>query len=534
MSRDERRKKRRALLLALFSTGLLTLFFLILVWSPPVEPPGASGYLLVEFGPGGQNLPPPPPPRPKETPAPRVTRPAPKAPSPPKPRTQPKPKPKARPVAEPKPKPAPAPRAESAPALPKAKAPPTPTAPEGPPLVPRAPEAPAPLEAAPAPPAPLATPEAPAPTEAAPPPPVPQAAPAPGVPGPAEAVAPGPPGPRGEAAGTPPAPFAPEGEGPVLPEPGPPAPEPLPRAAGPEPPALPPTPTLPGPAPPTPQPGPARGAALGKGAAHYTVRLATPLLVSVDNAPAAFPQRGFALARSIYEVPVEGGVTRLLFETRGGEEGLVGPVRSARLYMLDLVDALQAFLVHVGGSPLAQRRIEEGGYVTFDGLYDRARFVRTRDRRPPHNAYADLGKVRAELRRLGLDRARVQKGAAYLPPEDAPPGERVAVRFAPDYQSAFVYREGSYRWLRNQKPAAVRVDAVAVLHVKAGVRDEAGRLALELTQGEGALYLKGRYLPVRWRLAEGGFVLEDAGGEALDLTPYRVWFVLVPPWARVE
>ncbi len=254
----------------------------------------------------------------------------------------------------------------------------------------------------------------------------------------------------------------------------------------------------------------------------------------MDNAPGAFPQRGFALARRVYEVPVEGGVTRLLFETRGGEGGLVGPVRSARLYMLDLVDALQAFLVHVGGSPLAQKRIEEGGYVTFDGLYDRARFVRTGDRRPPHNAYADLGKARAELRRLGLDRVRVQKGAAYLPPEDAPPGERVAVRFAPDYQSAFVYREGGYRWLRNQKPTAVRVDAVAVLYVKARVKDAVGRLALELTLGEGALYLKGRYLPVRWRLAGDGFVLEDAGGGVLDLTPYRVWFLLVPPWARVE
>ncbi len=286
--------------------------------------------------------------------------------------------------------------------------------------------------------------------------------------------------------------------------------------------------------PPTPQPGPLKGGAKGPGASHYEIKRAAPLLVSVDNAHAAFPQKGFALARRVYEIPVEGGVTRLLFETWGGEAGLVGPVRSARLAMLALADALEAFLVHVGGSPLAQKRIEEGGYVTFDGLFDRRRFVRTKDRRPPHNTYADLGRVRAELRRLGLDRFEVMKGAAFLPPEGAAPGRLVRVRFAPDYQSAFRYQGGAYRWVRNGTPTPVRVDAVAVLFVKARVRDRVGRLDLRLSKGEGALYLMGRYLPVRWRLDAGGFALTDAESHALDLTPYRVWFVLVPPWARVE
>jgi len=289
-----------------------------------------------------------------------------------------------------------------------------------------------------------------------------------------------------------------------------------------------------GPRPPSPQPGPETGAAPGEGTRHYTVKRRTPLLVSIDNAHAAFPQEGFAHAQRIYEIPVEGGVTRLLFETWGGEAGRAGPVRSARLAMIDLAEALGAFLVHVGGSPQAQKRIEEDGLVTFDGLYDRERFLRDPRRRPPHNAYADLPKVRAELRRLGLDRIEVHKGAAYRPEKDAAPGRALRVRYAPDYQSAFRFENGRYRWIRNGKPSAVFVDGVAVLYVKARVRDEVGRLNIELSSGEGGLFLEGRYRPVVWRFGPGGFRFEDPKGHALDLTPYRLWIYWVPPWGRLE
>ncbi len=209
-------------------------------------------------------------------------------------------------------------------------------------------------------------------------------------------------------------------------------------------------------------------------------------------------------------------------------------MRSARLYLLQLADALQGFLVHVGGSPLAQKRIEDEGFVTFDGLYDKRHFRRSRDRRPPHNDYADLGAIRKELARLGLDRVTVKTGGAYtLGPED-PPGSAVAVRYAPDYTSGFVFRGGGYRWIRNGRVTGVAVDAVVLVYVKARVRDRVGRLAIELKDGKGGLYLEGRYQPVRWKLATGGFVLTDARGRLVDLTPYRVWFLVVPPWAKVE
>jgi len=547
--REERKRKRRALLLALISSGLLVLFFLALVSTPPVPPPKPTGYLLVEFGPGGRSANPPPPvprpkPKPRAAPRPQVrtrgTLPKPKAPvarTQAKPPAAPavrvkKPLPKAAepaaPVAKPAKAPLEPPKAAPAPASAKPAAP---ASPAGPPLVPppaakrSGGELPPVALPAPSGRSRAAPPGAPALSPGSPAAPEPSVVSRPGAPAAPPVETPvAPPAPSPVRPGAPPAPPASvTGETPVLPTPQPPAPPPGANLVRP-----------PGPTPPTPQPGPEVGAARGTGGRHYEVRLRAALLVSVDNANAAYPQTGFGFARRIYEFPVEGGVTRLVFETRGDERGRVGPVRSARLYLLDLADALQGFLVHVGGSPLAQKRIEDEGFVTFDGLYDKRHFQRSRDRRPPHNDYADLGAIRRELVRLGLDRVTVKTGAAYTPPAEDPPGRAVTVRYAPDYTSGFIYQEGGYRWIRNGQSTAVAVDAVVLVYVKARVRDRVGRLAIELNEGQGGVYLQGRYQPVRWKLAQGGFVLTGVRGDPIDLTPYRVWFLIAPPWAKVE
>ena len=538
MSKGEKKRRRRAFLLALLSTALLTLFFLVLVLPPrpPVKRP--TGYLVVTFDQGA-----PRPKAPKKPPAPAAPKPAPRPGKTPKPArvtaTQPKPVP---PKARPKP-PAPRPKAK---APPKAPAPtpqpkPAPKAPKSPPAPAR--PAPAPKEKAKVPRLPE-TPKAPEGPRLPPPAPAPAAPPAPAEPppGPEEAAAPPAPAPEpGEAAPAPEAPAAPVGEAPELPPaltgpstpPGPASPPGAPPAPAPVPAPAPPS-LAPAPPAPAPVAGTGKSVPRGPGQKAYELKLFAPLLVSVDNAHAAYPQTGLDLAYRVYEVPVEGGVTRLLVETRGGEKGRIGPVRSARMHILRLAAALDAILVHVGGSPAAQKAIEERGYVTFDGLYDNRRFVRDPRRRPPHNDYVKIGEARKELGRLGLDRVEIKKGAAYLPPADAPAGTALRVRFAPDYVSAFVFEGEGYRWVRNGQKTPFHADAVVVLFVKARVKDRVGRLSVDLSGGDGGLYLAGRYQPVRWKLSRGGFVLKDAQGRDVDLAPYRVWFVWVPPWARLE
>lgn len=602
---NERKVKRRAFLLALISEGLLVLLFLAMV--APRVPVAPSGYLVVEFGPGGEVRPAAAAlegaPKLPEIPAtPRAEPPAaatPEAPAKPKSRAEPQsPTPAQTPapprVASPKaPKPgqgtARTPKSPKAPKQTAAKAPPPTPAPS----TGTRPEPTAPTEVpvktpAPAPPGPTVTEKAPSPpvstlpeapskqpeAEIQPPPakvgPGPAPSPPPAASPPATAEKPEPAPALPAASEAPPEPEtspAPTSSQPALPQAAPavveraPAasaapslPEAVPAARPPELPAprsalpLPPGPSVPASpgtlptesapqikapippsaAPPSPQIGSEGGAALGEGNRNYDVTWHSPLLISVDNARAGFPQTGLEMAQRIYEFPVEGGVTRLILETRGGEAGPVGPVRSARVYLLQLADALGGFLVHVGGSPKAQKIMDEKAYVTFDGLYDRKHFFRDERRKPPHNAYAEAGAIRSELGRLGLDGVKRYRGAAYRPGPGARPGQRVVVKFAPDYWSEFRFEEGGYRWYRAGERTRAFVAAVVVVEVGARVVDAEGRLSLELGQGPATLYLAGKQVALRWRFGSGGFQLQDEKGKAVDLTPYRVWYILKP------
>jgi len=62
-----------------------------------------------------------------------------------------------------------------------------------------------------------------------------------------------------------------------------------------------------------------------------------PFLISIDNHVGARPQSGLSRADLLYELPVEGGITRFLGVFWTQDVDKIGPVRSARHYHIDLV-----------------------------------------------------------------------------------------------------------------------------------------------------------------------------------------------------
>ena len=587
---DEKRRKRRALLLALATSALLSLIFILLIWSPTPPTPEATGYLLLELGEGspvlGEEVPPvpmlpeleqPPAPPPQPQPVEKPSAPEPAVAAKPQPLAEPEPQPELQPEA-PQPQGQPEPPQQQAQPTPSPLAgeaepvvePPLPEAqpePEAAPQVPtQAVEEPAPQETTPLqpgtqPPEIEPEPEPVAPTQAAEEPPVepqpiisqppatvepqtvnptqPQETPIVPQPGPTTQPAPAVPEPAAQTTQAEQPAFQPslpqQAVRPAPPTPAPPAPAPpafapappapSPPLAGGEPATTPPTPTA------SPQIGQQHGAAIGPGEKPYKLRRLRPLLVSIDNANAAFPQWGLEWAVQIHEVPVEGGVTRLLVRFEGGERGRIGPIRSARPYIIDLARSMGAVLLHVGGSPAALAKIEKEGVTTFDGLYDPL-FKRESSKRPPHNTFVNGPEVRKQLKRLRLENSRLLSGKAYRPAENAAPGERLEVRYAPDYASAFRYNGKGYTWYRNGSQTRVGVAAVVVLRIQARVIDDVGRLQLALTRGDGTLYLEGKRVPIKWRF-DGALVLTDEAGNLVDITPYKTWFLWTPPWARI-
>ncbi len=77
-----------------------------------------------------------------------------------------------------------------------------------------------------------------------------------------------------------------------------------------------------------------------------------PLGVMIENHKEARPQSGLSSADVVYEVVAEGGITRFLAIFYCQDASYIGPVRSARIYFLKLLEAYgnNPLYAHVGGA----------------------------------------------------------------------------------------------------------------------------------------------------------------------------------------
>ena len=84
-----------------------------------------------------------------------------------------------------------------------------------------------------------------------------------------------------------------------------------------------------------------------------------PVAVMINDLKAAQPQLGVSQADIIYEMPAEGGITRMvaLFQSLDGV-GNLGSIRSTRAYYLELALGHDALLVHAGTVVSADRLID--------------------------------------------------------------------------------------------------------------------------------------------------------------------------------
>ena len=109
--------------------------------------------------------------------------------------------------------------------------------------------------------------------------------------------------------------------------------------------------------------------------------------VMFDNMSAARPQSGLIYADIVYEVEAEGQITRLLALFYGDPPEVVGPVRSARPYYMQLAKEWDAFFVHVGGCEPSRTRAREWNIRNIDDMRGDRGFFIDRERRRPHNTY---------------------------------------------------------------------------------------------------------------------------------------------------
>ena len=251
-----------------------------------------------------------------------------------------------------------------------------------------------------------------------------------------------------------------------------------------------------------------------------------PTAVSVNNLKiAAKFQSGLSLADIIYEVEVEGGITRLLAVFSDPTlVGTLGSVRSARPVMNCIVLGHDAYFVHSGGSKQAYSELATYGIPDIDGMKKYAGYFYYDDAvvaasSLEHGYFTTGEKVGAALERFISSGGRSQVNEGYnniflfyeepTAPENGLPAAVVTTSYG-GYKPQFIYDAESGAYAREQYGAPhvdyatgeqLYFENVIVLSVESSVipGDSAGRRDFDdVGSGVGILATRGTYINIKW------------------------------------
>jgi hypothetical protein len=269
------------------------------------------------------------------------------------------------------------------------------------------------------------------------------------------------------------------------------------------------------------------------------------LAVKIDNVAGAWPQAGLNQADIVFEVPVEGGLTRLLAVFHSTDVPLIGPVRSARPVDPDLLQLFgNTYFAFSGGSKSDLAPTNAAKFLTpmwWDTTP--SLFMTRKDHAVPHQVFASSATLYAggESRRP----LKTPPSAVFSYSATAPTGAAAASSITAHYPSAtagWTWSGGRYLRTQNGNPdmlmdgGQVAADNVVVLSVSVqstAARDTHGSVVpLPVVIGSGTAWVFRNGVTEKgiWsRPAKNSpMKLLTSSGQVIALAPGRTWVEVLP------
>lgn len=271
--------------------------------------------------------------------------------------------------------------------------------------------------------------------------------------------------------------------------------------------------------------------------------------VMIDNFPAVQGhQYGIARAKVVYEVPVEGGLTRFMaMFDRSTNVDRVGPVRSARPYFLDWqAEYGKPLYMHSGGSPEALSIIKKSDYFDANEFWFERYYWRASDSDAPHNLF-----IRSELwNKLALKFSTstiVWSGRKFdnNAPASSSPASAILIKYHSGYHVSWKFdsaRSVYDRLLNNVSYSdalneVVTAENVVVQYVKMRSVDEVDRKEIvTIGSGSARVLRDGRIIYGKWQkeATNSRTIFTDLSGEEIKFKPGVTWIQIVPEDVAVE
>ena len=269
------------------------------------------------------------------------------------------------------------------------------------------------------------------------------------------------------------------------------------------------------------------------------------MAISFDNHPKARWQAGLKDAEIVYEFPVEGPYTRYLGLYIINEPKSIGPIRSARPYLVTMAYEFDAVFVHVGGSEQAKKDIRTLKMAQVDGLTSSSKvFWRDSSKRAPNNMYSSMAVLRQEQKDKGYREEGDYEGFLFDLDNRKRTGDsakKISIIYNDENKTEYEYDidNNCYNRFKDGKNHIDEIDksqitAKNIIIQKASMKvlDREGRLVINLeTSGEGLFITKGVANEIKWvkdsRKAKTRYL--DLNGDELVLNPGTTWIQIVKP-----
>lgn len=245
-----------------------------------------------------------------------------------------------------------------------------------------------------------------------------------------------------------------------------------------------------------------------------------PYAVMINNNHAAWPQAGIQDAYIVYEIVVEGGITRMMALYKDADTAKIGSIRSSRHYFLDYALENDAIYVHFGWSPKAQSDISTLKINNINGLYDTCFWRdKTLKRAYEHTAFTNIEKLKETTKKKGY-RTETDKDLLLnysvdelelSTKEGAIPANNVTIKYSNYHTTSYeydsenkVYKRTMSRVPNTDLDSGVQYTAKNIITYK--VEDTAlvdtenkGRRDLKnIGSGEGYYITDGYAVPITW------------------------------------
>lgn len=280
-----------------------------------------------------------------------------------------------------------------------------------------------------------------------------------------------------------------------------------------------------------------------------------PLAVIIDNHVDARPSFGLSGANLVYEVEVEGNITRYLAIFANRENiAKIGPIRSIRPYFIDWVKELSALFTHSGGSPEALVKISQANILDFNEFYNGSYFWRDKNKKSPHNVFTSSNNLNKYLADKNLTEGKFLK---WQFKDDKPagtdnnPSQEIKINFKnPDFAVQWKYDiinneyirylAGNIHKDRGEKDLTelteIRVKNIIIQYNDTKVIDNELRLKIStLGSGKAIICLDGRCREGEWQKKNLSSRTRYyySNNEEVKFNAGKIWIEIIRPKLKI-